>query len=67
MAEEERYLSPRGARISAKLTIVEAAKELDVTKYQLQSYESGRTPLPLEVAWKMKEAYRLPSIVVLKP
>lgn len=64
---EERYLTLRGARTSAEMTQEKASKRLGISRYQLQNYESGRTPLPLMVAWKMKEVYGLPSICVLKP
>lgn len=64
---EERYLTVRGARISANLTQEQAKKRLGITRYMLQNYESGKTPLPLHVAWLMKDAYGLPSITVLKP
>lgn len=64
---DERFLTVKGARISAELTQEQACKKLGITRYLLQNYESGRTPIPLSVAWDMKEAYHLPSIAVLKP
>lgn len=64
---DERYLTVRAARISANLTQEQARKRLGITRYMLQNYETGRSPLPLHVAWLMKDAYGLPSITVLKP
>lgn len=64
---EERFLTVRAARISAELTQAQAAKKLGITRYLLQNYEKGRTPIPLNIAWLMKDIYHLPSITVLKP
>lgn len=64
---DERYLTVRAARISAELTQEQACKKLGITRYQLQNFENGRTPVPLRIAWAMKDAYHLPSITVLKP
>lgn len=64
---DERYLTPRAARLNAEMTQEQARKKLGITKYLLQNYENERSPLPLHIAWKMKEVYGLPSITVLKP
>lgn len=60
--KRERYLTLRGARINVNLTLEQAAKRLEISKYSLSNYEKGRSQLPLTVAWKMKSVYRLRSI-----
>lgn len=60
--KRERYLTLRGARINVGLTLEQAAKKLEISKYCLSNYEKGRSQLPLDVAWKMKPVYRLRSI-----
>lgn len=64
--KRERYLTLRGARINVGLTLEQAARKLEISKYCLSNYEKGRSQLPLSVAWKMKSAYHLRSVEELK-
>lgn len=67
MSEDERFWSVEAARVNAGLTQADASERLGITRNKLANYENGRTPVPLYIAWKMKDVYRLRSITQLKP
>ena len=56
----------RAARTNAGMTLEEAAEKLRVSKYKLSRWENFVTDVPLSIAWRMAELYKIP-IQLLKP
>jgi transcriptional regulator with XRE-family HTH domain len=53
-------ISIEAARVNAKLTITEAAKELGVSVGSLSAYENGRAIPRFDVVEKMSGLYNMP-------
>lgn len=53
-------ITPRAARTNAGMTQAEVALNLGVTRETVKNYETGRTKIPLEMAMKMADLYKIP-------
>jgi transcriptional regulator with XRE-family HTH domain len=65
--KQDRFLTLKGARINAGLTLEQAANKLGISKYILSNYENSRSQVTLSVAWRMKAVYKLRSVEELNP
>lgn len=54
-------ISIKAARVNRNLTLIEAAKLLDINKDTLCRYEKDSTDIPLSLLRKLVELYQIPE------
>lgn len=54
-------ITGKAARVNAGISVIDAAKELGVSRTTLTNYESGRSSPPWEIVERMSELYNYPK------
>lgn len=62
--EQYKPISPKAARVNARISTTKAAEQLGISRATLSSYEAGRTSPPWEIVEKMGNLYDWPITAI---